>query len=99
MLSHVRSAICSPAHGRTAAQTSRNMYSISRQRLRRLSQLVAPGGNCFRGVDQSLNKKAYQKLAMEPGAGTGRIFLGKVPQAHNGLHSFERQLDLPAGAV
>jgi hypothetical protein len=49
-----------PFAGSIAAQTSRNMYSISRHLLRRGIQFVSPGGKLFRGTDHTLDEQTCE---------------------------------------
>src|SRR6266487_5962205 len=51
-----------PFAGSIAAQTSRNMYSVSRHVLRRGIQFISPGGKLFRGPDHALDKQTCEQL-------------------------------------
>src|SRR5579872_3691298 len=88
-----------PCTGRITAQSSRSMYSVSRHRLLRRIQFVAPGGNLFRRSDHKFDKQAREQLSMEPCAATFQVFLGQVSKSHNRLHSFKGQFDLPPGSI
>ena len=53
-----------PFAGSIAAQTSRNMYSISRHLLRRGIQFVSSGGKLFRGPDHALDEQTRKQLSV-----------------------------------
>src|SRR6266851_9079392 len=58
------SVLTSPGVGRMAACASRSMYSLSRHRLRRLAQLISPGGNRFCRADHSFDEQAGKQLTV-----------------------------------
>ena len=53
-----------PLAGRIAAQTSRNMYSVSRHLLRRGIQFISPGGKLFCCPDHALDEQTGQQFPM-----------------------------------
>ena len=50
----------SPFVGRIAAQTSRNMYSVSLHLLRRGIQFISPGGKLCRSPDHTLDEQTCE---------------------------------------
>ena len=75
------------------------MKHISRQRLRRGSLSVSPGGNGFHLLQQTPHQQGDHKLAMNPCPRTRIGPFGQMPEAHDRLHPFQCQLDLPADPV
>lgn len=83
MFGQSTSVFAMPFAGNIAAQTSRNMYSISRHLLRRGIQFVSPGGKLFRSPDHALDEQTGEQLPVQPGTATFRVFFGKVSEPHN----------------
>src|ERR1700691_6692555 len=75
------------------------MKSISRQRLRRGCQGVAPGEKRSRSILHAFDQEPDKELSFQPGLGAEGVFLGQVAEAEDRLHPLEDQLDLPTQTV